>query len=131
MRNYKNNRRKFRSNSFERGLKINQNDNSLNSSLGNVSDFKRKNFSRGNFNSPKLIQKYTDLAREALSTGDKILYENYMQHAEHFVRLSENHSNSSNNKNGSTDNLNDTNISKISGADSSKKDKDPIQAEEN
>ena len=37
MRNYKNNRRKFRSNSFERGLKINQNDNSLNSSLGNVS----------------------------------------------------------------------------------------------
>ena len=50
MRNYKNNRRKFRSNSFERGLKINQND-SLNSALGNVSDFKRKNYSRGNFNS--------------------------------------------------------------------------------
>ena len=113
MRNYKNNRRKFRSNSFERGLKINQNDNSLNSSLGNVSDFKRKNFSRGNFNSPKLIQKYTDLAREALSTGDKILYENYMQHAEHFVRISANFTNGSEKKNGSSQESNDTNVSKI------------------
>ena len=131
MRNFKNNRRRFRSNSFERGLKIKSNDQNFNSSLGNVSDFKKKNFHRHNINSSKLIQKYSDLAREALSIGDKILYENYMQHAEHFVRLSENHSNSSNNKNGSTDNLNDTNISKISGADSSKKDKDPIQAEEN
>ncbi len=113
MRNYKNNRRKFRSNSFERGLKINQNDNSLNSSLGNVSDFKRKNYSRGNFNSPKLIQKYTDLAREALSTGDKILYENYMQHAEHFVRISANFTNGSEKKNGSSQESNDTNVSKI------------------
>ena len=113
MRNYKNNRRKFRSNSFERGLKINQNDNSLNSSLGNVSDFKRKNYSRGNFNSPKLIQKYTDLAREALSTGDKILYENYMQHAEHFVRISANFTNGSEKKNGSSQETKDTNVSKI------------------
>ena len=113
MRNYKNNRRKFRSNSFERGLKINQNDNSLNSALGNVSDFKRKNYSRGNFNSPKLIQKYTDLAREALSTGDKILYENYMQHAEHFVRISANFTNGSEKKNGSSQETKDTNVSKI------------------
>ena len=113
MRNYKNNRRKFRNNSFDRGLKINQNDNSLNSALGNVSDFKRKNFSRGNFNSPKLIQKYTDLAREALSTGDKILYENYMQHAEHFVRISANFTNGSEKKNGSSQETKDTNVSKI------------------
>ena len=113
MRNYKNNRRKFRNNSFDRGLKINQNDNSLNSALGNVSDFKRKNFSRGNFNSPKLIQKYTDLAREALSTGDKILYENYMQHVEHFVRISANFTNGSEKKNGSSQETKDTNVSKI------------------
>ena len=131
MRNFKNNRRRFRSNSFERGLKINSNDQSFNSNIGNVSDFKKKNYHRNNFNSSKLIQKYSDLAREALSIGDKILYENYMQHAEHFVRLSENNSNFSNNKNGSTENLNDTSISKISEADSSKKDKDQIQAEEN
>ena len=131
MRNFKNNRRRFRSNSFERGLKINSNDQNFNSNIGNVSDFKKKNYHRNNFNSSKLIQKYSDLAREALSTGDKILYENYMQHAEHFVRLSENNSNFSNNKNGSTENLNDTSISKISEADTSKKDKDQIQAEEN
>ena len=131
MRNFKNNRRRFRSNSFERGLKINSNDQNFNSNIGNVSDFKKKNYHRNNFNSSKLIQKYSDLAREALSIGDKILYENYMQHAEHFVRLSENNSNFSNNKNGSTENLNDTSISKISEADSSKKDKDQIQAEEN
>tara|TARA_B100000287_G_C20061033_1_gene554415 strand:- start:18 stop:413 length:396 start_codon:yes stop_codon:yes gene_type:complete len=131
MRNFKNNRRRFRSNSFERGLKINSNDQSFNSNIGNVSDFKKKNYHRNNFNSSKLIQKYSDLAREALSIGDKILYENYMQHAEHFVRLSENNSNFSNNKNGSTENLNDTSISKISEADTSKKDKDQIQAEEN
>ena len=131
MRNFKNNRRRFRSNSFDRGIKINSSDQSFNPNLGNVSDFKKKNYHRNNINSSKLIQKYSDLAREALSIGDKILYENYMQHAEHFVRLSENHSNSSNNKNGSIDNINDTNISKISNADSSKKDKDQIQAEEN
>tara|TARA_Y100000591_G_C21833243_1_gene700931 strand:- start:14 stop:403 length:390 start_codon:yes stop_codon:yes gene_type:complete len=99
MRNFKNNnRRRFRNNSFDRNNKINGNDQGLNSSLGNVSDFKKRNFPRNNFNSSKLIQKYTDLAREALSTGDKILYENYLQHAEHFTRLSANLSNSSNEK---------------------------------
>ena len=35
----------------------------------------------------KLIEKYNDLAREALSNGDKILSENYFQHADHFMRI--------------------------------------------
>ena len=96
MRNFKNNRRRFRNNSFDRNLKVHSSDQSLNSGLGNVSDFKKKNFSRNNFNTTKLVQKYSDLAREALSSGDKILYENYMQHAEHFVRLSENNNNNTN-----------------------------------
>ena len=60
-----------------------------------------------------MIQKYTDLAREALSTGDKILYENYMQHAEHFVRISANFTNGSEKKNGSSQETKDTNVSKI------------------
>ena len=94
MRNFKNNRRKFRSSSFDRGLKINTNDQGLHSNLGNISDFKKKNYSRNNFNSSKLIQKYSDLAREALSSGDKILYENYLQHAEHFIRVSDGNTNS-------------------------------------
>ena len=71
-------------------LKINNNDQSFNSNLGNISDFKKKNYNRNNFNASKLIQKYSDLAREALSSGDKILYESYMQQVEHFVRISEN-----------------------------------------
>ena len=62
-------------------------DQNVNAGYGNIADFKKKNFSRNNFNSPKLIQKYNDLAREALSNCDKILYENYMQHAEHFLRI--------------------------------------------
>mgnify|MGYP003333972302 FL=1 len=92
MKNFKNNRRRFRNNSFDRNLKINSKDQNINSTIGNISDFRTKKFSRNNFNSSKLIQKYSDLAREALSVGDKILYENYLQHAEHFIRISENYS---------------------------------------
>ena len=90
MKNFKNNRRRFRSNSFERNFKLNSNGTNINSGFGNVSDFRKKNYSRNNFNSPKLIQKYSNLAREALSSGDKILYESYMQHVEHFIRASDN-----------------------------------------
>ena len=43
MRNFKNNRRRFRNNNFEKGLKLTSNDQSVNSALGNVADF--KNFS--------------------------------------------------------------------------------------
>ncbi len=123
MRNFKNNRRRYRSNSFERSLKINSNDQSLNSSLGNVSDFKRKNYSKNHFNSSKLIQKYSDLAREALSSGDKILYENYLQHAEHFIRNSSNFSNDNATKNGHSQEAVKTNVSKISKDDFKEEDK--------
>ena len=117
MRNFKNNRRRYRNNSFDRNLKINQNDQNLNSNLGNISDFKKKNYSRNGFNSSKLVQKYTDLAREALSSGDKILYESFMQHAEHFIRLSENVANISNDKINSNETFNQTNISKLKDED--------------
>ena len=122
MRNYKNNRRRFRNNSFDRSLKINSNDQTLNSNIGNISDFKKKSFGRNSFNSPKLIQKYTDLAREALSRGDKILYENYLQHAEHFIRISENNSSSSNLKD-SPKPVVQASVSKIAEEDSIKQDK--------
>ena len=35
----------------------------------------------------KLAEKYNTLAKEAMSSGDKILSENYFQHAEHFMRI--------------------------------------------
>ena len=46
-----------------------------------------RGFKSNNENAPKLIEKYNNLAREALSVGDKILSENYFQHADHFTRI--------------------------------------------
>ena len=123
MRNFRNNRRRFRNNSFERKMKLNSGDQSINSSLGNISDFKRRNYPRNNFNTTKLVQKYSDLAREALSSGDKILYENYLQHAEHFIRLSETFSEISNSKNNSSKIVNETSINNVNEQDSKKDEK--------
>ena len=128
MRNFKNNKRRFRSNSFDRNFKHNSNDHNVTSSLGNVSDFKKKNFSRNNFNSSKLIQKYSDLAREALSNGDKILYENYLQHAGHFIRITDNHTNSGNGKNNSSS-LNEINVSNLKSEET--KEEKKVEAENN
>ena len=70
-----NNRRPpFRSNN--EGSKFSQNDN-----------FQRRVPGRNNHNAIKLIEKYNDLAREALANEDKILSENYFQHADHFTRV--------------------------------------------
>ena len=59
----------------------------FNNSFNSNESFKRKNPSRNNHNAAKLIEKYNNLAREALSSGDKILSENYFQHADHFLRV--------------------------------------------
>ena len=37
----------------------------------------------------KLLEKYNALAKEAMSSGDKTLSENYFQHADHFMRIIE------------------------------------------
>ena len=85
-RNNNNNRR----NSFRRGtrnFKSNGDNPKFVSNFSNNENFKRKVPGRNNHNAPKLIEKYNDLAREALSNGDKILSENYLQHADHFTRI--------------------------------------------
>ena len=123
MRNFRNNRRRFRNSSFERKMKINSSDQSINSSLGNISDFKRRNYPRNNFNSSKLVQKYSDLAREALSSGDKILYENYLQHAEHFIRLSDNFTDNSNSKDDSSKIANEVSINNVNDQNSKQDEK--------
>ena len=89
MNNFKNNprRNRFRSNGDRNFKKRNGNGHKLNNDFNNNSDFKRKNPGRNNQNAAKLIDKYNDLAREALSNGDKILSENYLQHADHFARI--------------------------------------------
>ena len=70
-----------------RGFKSNGDSSKFASNFSNNENFKRKIPGRNNHNAPKLIEKYNDLAREALSNGDKILSENYLQHADHFTRV--------------------------------------------
>ena len=78
-------RNNFRRN--ERNFKSNSDRSKFNSSFKNNENFQRKIPGRNNHNASKLIDKYNDLAREALSVGDKILSENYFQHADHFTRI--------------------------------------------
>ena len=73
MNNFKNNNRRSR---FK-----------PNGEFSNGSAFKRRHPGKNNQNASKLVEKYNDLAREALSNGDKILSENYLQHSEHFSRI--------------------------------------------
>ena len=89
MNNFKNNQRRnrFRSSGDRNFKKRNGNGHKLNVDFNNNSEFKRKNPGRNNQNAAKLIEKYNDLAREALSNGDKILSENYLQHSDHFARI--------------------------------------------
>ena len=84
-RNNNNRRNNFRRNT--RNFKTNGDSSKFASNFSNDDNFKRKAPGRNNHNAPKLIEKYNDLAREALSNGDKILSENYMQHADHFTRI--------------------------------------------
>ena len=81
---YNNNRRnKFRTSN--RNFRTNG---SNISNLGLKNNFQRRHSGGNASNAPKLIEKYSNLAREALSNGDKILSENYYQHADHFLRIS-------------------------------------------
>ena len=85
MRQFRNNnkRSRYRSNGDK-----NYKRNGQNSSFIESPNFQRRFPGRNNQNANKLIEKYSDLAREALSNGDKILSENYFQHADHFLRIS-------------------------------------------
>jgi len=89
MSSFKNNfrRNRFKSNGDRNFRKRNGNGSKNNGDFSNGLDFKRKNPGRNNQNASKLIEKYNDLAKEAISNGDKILSENYLQHADHFARI--------------------------------------------
>ena len=80
-----NRRNNFRRN--DRNFKSNIERNKISNSFSNNENFQRKAPGRNNHNASKLVEKYNNLAREALSSGDKILSENYFQHADHFARI--------------------------------------------
>ncbi len=85
MRNYRNNnkRNRFRNNGLNKNINGLRNTNNF----SNVSEFQRKHLGKNSHSIQKLIEKYTDLGKEAISKGDKILSENYFQHADHFIRV--------------------------------------------
>ena len=113
-RNNNNGRRNnFRRN--DRNFKSNGDRNKFTSNYSNSDNFQRKIPGRNNHNAPKLIEKYNNLAREALSGGDKILSENYFQHADHFTRILNEQENLKKNRyseNSSQKNLSNTNEKK-------------------
>ena len=84
-RNNNNRRNNFRRS--DRGFKVNGDRSKFGTNFSNNENFQRKAPGRNNHNASKLIEKYNNLAREALSNGDKILSENYFQHADHFTRI--------------------------------------------
>lgn len=106
MRNYKNNFRRNRyKNHTDRNHRRNENGSKIMNDLQNGSNFIRKNTGRNNHNASNLVEKYSNLAREALLNGDKILSENYFQHAEHFIRVLE-EKDALNNKNNISNEIN-------------------------
>ena len=87
MRTFRNNNKRGRFRSNDRNYKRNGETSKFSSDYSSNSNFQRNLPSRNNHNASKLVEKYNDLAREALSKGDKILSENYFQHADHFTRI--------------------------------------------
>ena len=83
--NYKRNR--FRPNGDRNFKKRDGDSQKFNSDYSTNINFQRKYPGKNNHNASRLVEKYNDLAREAQSKGDKILSENYSQHADHFTRI--------------------------------------------
>ena len=98
MNSFRNNhkRNRFRFNGDRNFRKRNGDSQKFNTDYSTNINFQRKYAGKNNHNASKLVDKYNDLAREALSKGDKILSENYFQHAEHFIRVLEERSVQSN-----------------------------------
>tara|TARA_Y100001935_G_scaffold164983_1_gene135697 strand:+ start:1162 stop:1560 length:399 start_codon:yes stop_codon:yes gene_type:complete len=88
MNNYRNNRKnRFKSNGDRNFRKRSNGGHKLHNEFNTGNDFRHRSPGRNNHNAAKLVEKYNNLAREALSSGDKILSENYLQHADHFSRI--------------------------------------------
>ena len=57
--------------------------------INQFSNGQSRNSFRPSLSAEKSFEKYTSLAKEAMSAGDKTLSENYLQHADHFMRIIE------------------------------------------
>ena len=103
MRYNKPRRNRFRSN--DKGFRRNGSQDLRTGGMNYASkNFHRPSFSRNGLKAEKLLEKYNNLAREALSNGDRILSESYYQHADHFLRVIENRNLTQNNSKPHLDN---------------------------
>ena len=84
---FRNNNRRSNFRRNDRNYSRNGEVSKFKSNFSSNDSFQRKVPSRNNYNASKLVEKYNDLAREALTSGDKILSESYFQHADHFKRI--------------------------------------------
>ena len=84
---FRNNNRRGRYRSNDRGFKRTGDGSKYKSDFHSNGDFQRKSLNRNNHNPSKLVEKYNNLAREALANEDKILSESYFQYADHFTRV--------------------------------------------
>jgi len=90
---FQRNRRGFRRRSNGRGRSSQENGYMQARSRSNsFSNNQTRNNFRPTQSAEKLLEKYNSLAKEAMSLGDKTLCENYLQHADHFMRVVEDRS---------------------------------------
>ena len=121
-RNNNNRRNNFRRN--DRNFKSNVIDkNKFGTNFSNNENFQRKSAGRNNHNAAKLHEKYNNLARETLSSGDKILSENYFQHADHFKRILNDQENLRRMK---SDNINETDNKNVSRVEDNENNNKPV-----
>ena len=103
MRYNKPRRYRFRSNDND-SRRNNYQDSRVSGINSASTNFQRRSFSSNGLKAEKLLEKYNNLAKEALSSGDKILSESYYQYADHFLRVIENRNLTQNNSKPHLDN---------------------------
>ena len=117
---FRNNNRRGRFRSNDRGFKRTGDGSKYKSDFHSNGDFQRKSLNRNNHNASKLVEKYNNLAREALANEDKILSESYFQYADHFTRVL-----SEREKNQSIKEIKNSNTNKVHADPEKKNETDP------
>ena len=79
-----NRRRNFRPRTQKSGFR--RRSGPLNSNNNGNMNFNRNGSMNNIHNVEKTMQKYHQLAKDALSNGDPVLAQNYLQHADHYLR---------------------------------------------
>ena len=97
----------FRRRSNGRGFRRQNNDNEGRRLIsGAFSNARDKNNFKPHQSVERLLERYKLLAKEALSSGDRTLSENYLQHVDHFERIISQKKSNQNGNNSQVGNIN-------------------------